>query len=382
MQAGKLLALWLPVLLVLGACNKNKNVDPPAELTGITSRIDIDRVWDAGMEGEPRLRLGLGVAADATRAFAAGTDGEVAAFDLRNGREVWRVRTRVRLAGGPGAGSDLVAVGGDHGDVVVLDAASGGLKWKARINSEILAAPAIGTGVVVVRSVDGRLHAFDAAEGKVLWTAEQQVPRLSLRGTGKPVIVGDLVVCGFDNGRLLAINLRDGNDVWETQISPPAGRTELERLVDVDSAVHAVDDDIYAVSFQGRIARLARDTGQVWWSSELSSYRGLDTDEDGVYVSTAEGEVVKIGRRTGVELWRSKALAHRRLSAPAVMGRQVAVADLEGYVHWLDVETGDIVGRSNSGGERVSAPPRLAGDTLLVLNDKGHLTAFRITPRG
>lgn len=369
-------------LLALGACGKNKNIDPPAELTDIKSTLNIDRVWDIGMDGEPELRLGLGIASDATHAFVAGTDGEVAAFDLRTGRRVWRVKTRAKLAGGPGTGEGLVVVGGNYGDVVALDGATGGLKWKTRVNSEILAAPAVGPDIVVVRSVDGRLHGLSSADGKPVWDAEQQVPRLSLRGTAQPVIVGDLVVCGFDNGKLLAINLKDGNAVWEAQVSPPAGRTELERLVDIDSAVHAADDDIYAVSFQGRIARLARDTGQVWWSRELSSYRGLDTDEDGVYVSTAEGEVVKIGRRTGVELWRQKALAHRRLSAPAVMGKQVAVADLEGYVHWLDIDTGNIVGRSKSGGERVSAAPRLAGDTLLVMNDKGHLSAFRVTPRG
>ena len=120
-------------------------------------------------------------------------------------------------------------------------------------------------------------------------------PRLSLRGTAIPVIAGDVVACGFDNGRVLGLNRRDGSTLWEVTVSPPTGRTELQRLNDIDSAIRVAGDDLYAVSFQGRVARIGRETGQVSWTREVSSYRGLTVDEDAVYVSTSDGEVVKIG---------------------------------------------------------------------------------------
>jgi len=212
----------------------------------------------------------------------------------------------------------------------------------------------------------------------VLWTVEQAMPRLTLRGVGIPAIAGELAVSGFDNGRMMAVSLRDGATAWETVIAPPSGKSELERLVDIDSAVQVVGEDLYVVTYQGRIARVARDTGQIWWTRDISSYRGLATDEDGVYVSTSDGQVVKIGRRTGVEMWRTDVLKNRRLSAPAVMGGQVVVADLKGYVHFLDAATGALSARESSGGDRVSTPPVVAKDFLLFMNDKGHLTAFRI----
>jgi outer membrane protein assembly factor BamB len=297
---------------------------------------------------------------------------------VRTGKRLWRVDTKLRLAGGPGAGGGLVVVGSSFGDIVALDAMTGKQRWKTRVNSEILSAAAVDEDLVVIRAVDGHVFGLAAFDGQQRWNADQQVPRLSLRGTATPVIIGDIVACGFDNGRVLALNRRDGTTAWEVTVSPPSGRTELQRLVDIDSAIRSEGEDLYVVTFQGRVARIGRDTGQVSWTREMSSYRGLAVDDDGVYVSTAEGDIVKIGRRTGVELWRQKVLSHRQLSAPAVLNGQVVVADLDGIVHFLDVEKGEFTARIGSGGERVSAPPVVVGDEVLVINDEGDLSAYRI----
>ena len=379
----RMMAGLCAALLLLAGCAANDKADPPAKLTKIRETVRVDKAWSANVGGSaPKLRLGLGVAVDGLRVFAAGHDGEVRAYGLTTGRTVWKTNTRVKIAGGPGAGEGLVVVGATYGDVVALDANTGGLRWKTRINSEILSAPVIGGGVVLVRAVDGRLVALSATNGRQVWAAEQNVPRLSLRGSATPAIAGELAVCGFDNGRMMAIGLRDGQTAWDVALAPPSGRSELERLIDIDSAISVVGEDLYAVSFQGKVARIAKDTGQVWWSRDLSSYRGLATDEDGVYVSTADGQIVKIGRRTGVELWRTDRLKNRRLSAPAVINGQVAVADYKGYVHFFDANTGAPTARIKSGGASVSNPPVVAGGFVLFMNDKGHVTAFRVaSPR-
>jgi outer membrane protein assembly factor BamB len=246
------------------------------------------------------------------------------------------------------------------------------------VNSEMLSAAAIERDTVVVRAVDGRVIALRLADGEPLWSAEQAVPRLSLRGVATPVISGDLTISGFDNGRALALSLRDGSTVWEATVSPPSGRTELERLIDVDSAVRVDGDDVFAVTYQGRVARLARDTGQVWWTRDLSSYRGLDVDAESVFVSTSEGEVVKMGRRTGVEVWRQEGLSRRRLSAPTIAGPYLIVGDFEGYVHFLSADTGNIVARQRAGDGRIAARIVPVGELVLVFNDEGSVTALRV----
>jgi outer membrane protein assembly factor BamB len=368
-------------LLAVGACSKDKEINPPAELVEISPTLKVERAWTAGVgDGGEELRLGLSLAVRGKRVYGAGRGGDVAAFELATGKQLWRTRTKAPLAAGTGASEDTIAVGTSDGQVIALNASDGAIRWRVPVAGEVLSAPAVAARAIVVRTVDGKLHGLASSDGHELWLFEQQVPRLTLRGTSRPTIVGDVVICGFDNGKVAAVNLSDGSLAWEATVAPPHGRTELERLVDIDSAIQAVGDDVYVVGFQGRVAMLALDNGQVWWSREASSYRGLAVDDDAVYFSNATGEVVALRRRTGAELWRQNTLLHRGLSAPAAGNNTVAVADFEGYVHFLDKASGAVVARMPSGGTRVSNPPVVAADLLVVINDGGRISAFRIPP--
>src|SRR5690606_31347950 len=259
---------------------------------------------------------------------------------------------------------------------------TGEIRWRTRINSEVLSAPHIANDTVLLRLVDGRLVALRAADGTQMWSVEEEVPRLSLRGTARPLIVGNLAVSGFDNGRVLAAQLSDGATVWEINVAPPTGRSELERLVDIDTAIHALGDSIYVVTYQGRAASLDRATGDVNWTRDMSSYSGLAIDDEAVYVSTAEGAVVRLNRANGVEIWRQEALSRRRLSAPAVLGPLVAVADLAGYVHFLDRSNGALAARVHPLSARVITPPVVSGDILVMMDVEGNIAALRIAAVG
>jgi len=378
-----LLAGALAVLLLIAACSKDKNVDEPAKLTPLAEpSLRVERVWDGSVKdkGAGPLRLGLGVSIADNRVYAAGNRGDVVAFNLANGRVVWRAATHAPLSGGTAASADVVLVGSSDGQLFAFNAADGKSRWKVRLNGEVLAAPTISERLIAARTVDGKLHGLDPSDGHEVWVQEQQVPRLSLRGTARPLIVGDVVLCGFDNGKVLAVNGNDGSVQWEATVTPPHGRTELERLSDIDSEVMVSGHDVYAVGFQGRVAMLALDTGQIWWSHEASSYHGLIFDEDTLYVSDADGEVVALKARTGAEIWRQNALLHRGLSGLAIMDDAIVVADFQGYVHWLDKASGALAARVSSGSTRVSTPPVVAGDMVVVINDTGKINAYRVTP--
>jgi outer membrane protein assembly factor BamB len=377
---------WIIVAacVLLAACSKNKDIDKPSALVPFSATLKADRLWTAkiGDRKSVPLRLGLGVALDGGHIYAAGRKGDVAAYDLNTGRQIWRVHTKAPLAGGAGVGEDLVVVGSSKGDVIALSAANGATKWRIKVNGEVLAPAAISSRLIVLRTVDGKLHGLAPADGHELWEADQQVPRLSLRGTATPVLKGDLALCGYDNGKVMAVNVNDGSLLWEAVVSPPHGRTELERLVDIDSAIDVSGDDVYAVGFQGRIAMLALQTGQVWWAHDASSYHGIGLDDDALYMASADGEVVAMRKRTGAELWKQNALLHRRLSSLAVSDNAVIVADYKGYVHWLDKATGSLAARASTGKVRISNPPIVSGNLVVVINDAGTISAFRVTPIG
>jgi outer membrane protein assembly factor BamB len=378
-----LVCLALMAILAIGACSKkDKKIDPPAALVDFVPRLSVQKLWSESVGGgEKHLRLGLSPAADGAKVFAASHSGDVLALDIASGHNLWHAETKRPLSAGPGVGAGLVVVGSEKGDVIALNLDTGAELWRVKVAGELLSAPAIGASAVVVRTVDGRLRGLARADGHELWSVDQTVPRLSLRGAAPPVLVGDTAICGFDNGKVVAVNVLTGDVLWENAVAPAKGRTELERLVDIDSAVEIADQDVFVVGFQGRAAMLALESGQIWWARDASSYRGLALDPDALYIADADGAVIAMRRKDGSELWRQDLLHRRALSAPAIDGDAVVVADFEGYVHWIDRSDGAIVGRARSGGDRVTRPI-VANGIVLVQNDSGALTAFRSRPLG
>ncbi len=346
--------------------------------------LPVKKIWGEGVGGgkkQIKLRLGLGPAIDNGLVFAASDKGEVLAVSLDNGKRAWIKKLKMPLSAGPAAGFGIVVVGSSKGNIVALEGATGKELWRAHVNSELLSAPAIGENVVAMRSVDGRLHGFNSQTGKELWSVEQQVPRLSLRGTATPTIAKDTVISGFDNGKIMAVSLNNGDTLWDTALSSPHGRTELDRLVDIDSAVHVVGENVFAAGYQGRTAMLALDSGQVWWSHEMSSYRGLATDEENLYVTESDGTVIAMRQRDGSEVWRNEKVKRRALSAPVVLNSAIVIADFQGYVHFLDKQSGQLIARAKVAKQRVSSPPVGFENTVVVLTDGGSLAAYRATPR-
>jgi outer membrane protein assembly factor BamB len=268
-------------------------------------------------------------------------------------------------------------LGSSEGDVIALDAASGAERWRVSIKSEILARPLIVNDVVIIRTVDGHLEALSLADGAKRWSVDQQVPRLTLRGTSSPVLAGDRIVAGFDNGKVSAIDARNGDVLWDTTVNAPSGRTELERLADIDSPPRVSGDEIFVVGFQGRVAMLALDSGQIWWARDASSYRGFAMDDELLYLTNSDSVVMAMRKSDGSVQWEQSGLRRRGLTAPAIDGDSLVVGDFEGYLHWLNKATGEVVARRKTDGERITNSAVTDDGRAFVQTDSGKLLAFK-----
>jgi outer membrane protein assembly factor BamB len=372
-----LAAFGAAAFLMLAACAE-KEIDPPAELVDIVPKRTVRHTWSAGLGGDSaNLRLALRpIVVDGTL-YAASHDGEVTAMAADSGRRLWTVNTKLALSAGPEVDGGLVVLGSSDGDIVALDATNGSERWRKPIGSEVLARPLIAKDVVVIRTVDGHVEGLASADGAQRWAVDEQVPRLTLRGTAPPVLAGDRVIAGFDNGKVLAIDPRNGDVLWDAIVNAPRGRTELERLADIDAPVRVSGDDIFVVGFQGRVAMLALDSGQIWWARDASSYRGFAMDDDNLYLTNADSVVIAMKRSDGAVLWEQDAMKRRGLTAPAVDGDSLVVGDFEGYVHWLDKATGEIVARQKTDGERITNPAVTTDAGVFVQTDSGKLLAFK-----
>jgi outer membrane protein assembly factor BamB len=378
----KRLLTVVTLLALLAACGKSKDNDPPAKLVSFEPHLKVEQLWKYGFGGKSiRLRLALRVAVDGDVAYLAGYTGEVRAVKAENGKKLWSVKTKSPLSAGPSVGEGLVVVGALDGTVIALDAKSGKERWRHRMTSEVLAAPLIAKSAVVVRTVDGRLIALEAADAKQRWGVEQTVPRLSLRGTAPPVLAQDAVIAGFDNGRVVAVDIITGDVHWDTVVSSPSGRTELERLVDIDAPVRVVGDDVFVTGFQGRVAMLARDSGQIWWARDFSSYRGFNVEGATIYASNSEGVIVAMRKSDGTVTWEQAALRQRALTAPTVDGEALVVGDYDGYLHWVSMADGTMLARKKADGERISNAPLVADGRVFVQTDAGNVIAYKSKPK-
>lgn len=376
--------------MLLAACS-HKQVDQPAKLSPIKATLRVRRIWTASVGGFhflgfgdgqlKTLRLGLRLVVQGQRVFASGHKGLVAAFNLRTGRRLWQTDTRMSLGGGPAIHGNLLVVGGSDGHVVALNASDGKVLWTAELHGAVISSPAVSSDLVAVRTIDGALHALSARNGKELWETHQEMPALTLRGAAIPVIAHGMVISGFANGKVLAVNASDGTQRWVATVSQPHGQTAIERLSDVQGPVIVADKDVYTVGYHGTVDMLALNSGQPWWSHKASSFRGLALGEHAVYMSIGDGAVVALNRKNGAVIWTQKALRYRALTKPAVSRYGIVVADYQGYVHWLNKRTGAFEARTESGGIRVSNPPIAVGDEVLVINDVGEISAYRVSPR-
>lgn len=351
----------------------------PTPLADFEQSLGVRRAWTARIgKGTEFLRLSLMPAGDGARIFAASYDGAVVALNAENGRRDWRVSLDTELTAGPGFGDELLVVISRDGEAICLQADNGAVVWRSDVGGESVSVPVIGNGVVVVQTIDGLLRGLSAQDGSVQWTIEHAAPALTLRGSSAPVIVGSSVISGFDNGRLVAASLLDGTTEWEAMLSPPSGRSDLERLADIDGALAVVGQDVYAAGYQGRIAALASESGQVLWSRELSTYAGISAEWDKVYALSAEGELVALQRRNGTDAWRQSALVRREPTTPVPFNTAVVAGDFEGYLHFFDTATGNTVARTRVGKGLVSGMPVVIANRLFVQSESGEVAAFEV----
>jgi outer membrane protein assembly factor BamB len=368
------LVVLLPALA--GCFGSGSSGPQPAELPVLEPARELRVRWSAGVGAAGAFVFQPARAGDAI--FAAARDGTVARLDAASGREVWRVTLDAQLSGGAGADERTVAVASGEAEVFALDAATGAVRWRARVSSEVLAAPRVDGGLVVVRSADSRIYAFSSEDGKRRWAYQRAPASLSVRTPAGMALHQDTVYAGFPGGRLVALALGNGAVRWEAAVATPKGATELERVTDVVGDPVLVGREVCAVAFQGRTACFDAQNGNQLWAREVSSVTGVSADARYAFVSDDRGAVHALDRSNGRSLWKQDRLAHRQLSLPLPLGEQVAVGDLDGYVHLLSRDTGAFVARIATDGSAVRAAPLRLREGFLVQTQRGGLFALTL----
>ena len=364
-------------VLAAGCSSNSKKELPPAELTQFTEEVVLKKLWSRSIgDGQGDTFNMLVPAIENDRIYAADVTGVVMSLDRNNGDVTWKKDLELPVSGAVGVGYGMVMLGTIKGDVIALDASTGEERWRSKVTSEVLAPPATNGDVVVVQTQDDRVIGLDAATGDRRWIYESTPAVLTLRGTGAPIVTNRLAVAGLSTGKVVALDTQNGVPVWEARVAVPQGRSELERVVDIDGGLLLSGGVLYVSSYQGRVAGLDLESGRVLWQRDASSYTGVAQGFGNVYVSLASGTVESVDERSSSALWSNDQLARRQLSAPEVFSSYVAVGDLEGYLHLLSQVDGRFVGRERIDSDGLRARPLVVGDTIYVFGNSGKLEAL------
>ncbi|MFZ5724173.1 MAG: outer membrane protein assembly factor BamB [Pseudomonadota bacterium] len=374
--------LAFPLLLALAACSGKDDLIEPSPLPDIASSVKFDRDWsaDAG-RGSEAEGLALVPAVTGQAVYTADQYGHLAARDRRSGKRLWKRSTREPFAAGPAAGYNQIFVGTREGEVLAYSATDGTPLWRTPLGGEVLAVPALNGDAVAVKTADGRVTLLDRVSGSVRWTWDGGAPPLSLRASSSPLLLDDAVLAGLPSGMLVALERATGQLIWERRIAEPSGKSELDRLVDVAGDFVLRDDRIYVATYQGRLVALDLRSGQFLWQQPVSTFQPLAVSADAVFVTDADSRLIAVRAVDGVVLWRLESLLGRRVTGAALLGDWLLVGDLDGWLHVIRQADGVLVGRRKIDGDGMALPPVVDENRVFALGRGGRLAVFGVVDR-
>lgn len=377
-------SLAVTVLAISGCASKGKvDAEPfePVAQQGIeVTGIVPDVRWSASLSTDSDLIFAFAPVVVGETLCAAGQKA-VACYDFASGDRLWKTKHK-GLTAGVAMNEQLVVAATATGQVIAWNVESGAVAWSTDAGAEVTAIPAIGSNegqaVVVVNTGAGRVRAFSAEDGSTLWGHEQQVPSLTLRGNSTPLIHDDVVLVGFDNGHLMSIGLVDGQVRWDATVGRPEGRTELDRIVDIDSPPTIRRNDVYASAYNSHTRSLDLKTGREVWNKSVAGSAGSTADSKRLYVAGGDNQLYALDVYSGRIVWQLGTFddeqEQRRypelLTAPALYKDYVLVADSDGKLHAVNANDGvRVFSREMAGG--FSAAPQILGDTLVLQSLSG-----------
>ncbi len=380
--------LILLLAFSLSACSTVKgwfemddDEDPtaPVELVDIEQSVRFKKLWSARVgDGQAEGYYKIQPALSGEALYAASADGEVQAFNRHTGKRLWKEDLERALSGGVGIFEDHLFLGSSDGYVISLSASDGAQQWSSRLSGEILAPPQSNGKVVIAQTYDGKLHGLNFSTGEKLWTYDSNVPVLTIRGTSTPILRNGIVYAGFANGRVLAFTAATGAIAWEARVAISQGRSEIERIVDVDGTMVLVGNELYAASYQGRVVAIDVTNGRKIWQNNVSSFSGVSQGFGNIYVTDEDGTVSAYLRNGQGLRWQQDALGYRGLSRPTPVSSYLAVADYKGIVHLMSQVDGEFVGRVKVDGDGARADMHADGNVLYVFGNSGKLVAYEI----
>ncbi|MBI4183271.1 MAG: PQQ-binding-like beta-propeller repeat protein [Proteobacteria bacterium] len=350
-------------------------------------------VWRAniGSGSSTRQRLITPPVAAAGKVFAMDSGGNVSAFDIRDGRRLWRTETlpgdeRDGLLGGGVAFNDgRVFVASGLAEVLALDAEKGEVRWRRSLLGPMRAPPTVIDGRLFVVTVDNQLFAVSAEDGSTLWSHRGISETASLLGAASPAADGEVVVAAYSSGELFAFRVENGRVLWSDSLAVGRRAGAGSALPDIRGLPVIDRGRVFAVNNSGLFVAIDLRSGQRLWERDIGGIETPWVAGDYVFLLANAGELVSLQRADGRILWvaslpgfedPAKRKGPITWTGPVLASDRLIVAGSQGQALAVSPYTGRIMGSVRLP-DGVATAPIIAGDTILFLTRDGELVAYR-----
>jgi len=343
----------------------------PAVLETLGTKAAGRQVWSSRGDS---IRFPLAITVRGDAFIVASDDGVVRALQAGDGRELWRGTIGSKISAGVGSDGRYAAAVNRDNELVVMDA--GRVIWRKPLPTPAVAAPLVAGERVFLLTVDRQVLAFDVLDGRKIWELRRPGEPLTLAKAGVLLAYKDTLIAG-QGPRLTGIDPLKGSVRWEASVASPRGTNEVERLADLVGPAVRQGELVCARAFQFAVGCVNAERGSAAWSRTTGGTNGIGADDQVVVGGDATDRLSAWKLSNGDLAWSADQFTYRKLSEPLLAGKTVVVGDFEGYVHFLDRDTGKTQWRLPTDGSPVVAAPVLSGTTVLVATRNGGLFAFR-----
>ena len=269
--------------------------------------------------------------------IAANSIDGIVAYD-RDGVHVrWKFGIKDGVEGGAHLADGILYFGAGDGQFYAMAPESGRVLWTYPLKAEGLAEPLIRDGTAYVLGGNNVLHVLNAKSGKLLWLYNRrEASNLSIRGGSQPALAGDLVLTGFSDGALVALNKSSGSIVWEVNLN------RNKRFRDVDATPIVDGDTIFISSYDGALYALNRADGKQLWTIEDGGYEEVLVAGDRLFFSSTSGKTLAVDKASGKILW-SRENPRGIATAPVLYKNSLIIGEMEGALRFLDLRTGELL---------------------------------------
>ena len=353
---------------------------------------DIETSWRTSI-GDGSSRTGRILAppiAFGDRVYAMDADATVSAYERRTGKQVWETRVKPEDAGpafggGVAFAEDRIFATTGYGQIIALDANTGKELWRKDVAAPLRSAPTVADGRVFAVTVDNQLQVLATSDGRTLWTHSGTPETAGLLGGASPAVEGDVVVAAYSSGELFALRVENGRQLWTDNLAAARRTDALSALADIRGRPVIDRGRVYAVSHSGRMVAIDLRTGERIWEQDIGGTETPWVAGDFIFVISNDSELICLTRRDGRVRWVQELPRYQDLkkkkgslnwSGPVLGGDRLIVVASNGEAMSFSPYTGAALGRVKLP-DGTFLTPIIANETLYVLTDDADLIAMR-----